>query len=314
MRVSKKAAVLASVLIAFILLSSVAVCLVIYQTPAEVVSNTAGNYTVNLANGGFTVEDSGYLFFTKPDEKGIYRSETGKIGETVKVSDSGDGFLQNIKNSYYYVNDDKLCVCDWNGEREIVLLEYAEKPMVVGSLIFYLNEEKQLCKYSLQNETVKVVLKDKKIDEFLIYSRKIYYTDENSDIRKIGFNGNDDELFIKTENKASRLSFDGQYIFYLDGERLYSAMLLDNKILKAEITNAEEYAIFGEYIIYKYNNNVFQSDINKLLNKDKNNKPKKIFDGEAKAFSIDENYFYFFDSENNLYRIDHEGEKFVQIG
>lgn len=312
MRVSKKVAVLAAVLIAFIVLSSVAVCVVIYQTPAEVVSNTAGNYTVNLANGGYTVEDSGYLFFTKPDEKGIYRVKTENIENAEKISDSGDGFLQNIKNSYYYVNDNKLCVCDWNGEREVVLLEYAEKPMVVGSLIFYLNEEKQLCKYSLQNETTKVILNSEKADEFLIYSRKIYYTDENS-IRKIGFNGNDDELFIKTENKVSKLSLDGQYIFYLDGKKLYSAMLSDNKILKAEIINTDEYAIFGEYIIYKDKNKVYQSDINKLLNNDKDNKPKEIFNGEAKAFSIDENYFYFFDSENNLYRTDHEGKKTTRI-
>lgn len=313
MRVSKRVMTLSLILIVFICIFVAVVSAVIYSTPAEIVSNTAGNYTVNLANGGYSVEDGGYLFFSKPGEKGIYRSETQNVGKTVKISDSGDGFLQNIKNSYYYVDDNRLCVCDWDGNRETVLIDYAKKPMVVGSLIFYLNENNELCKYSLQNEEVKIIVGDKPVEEFLIYSRKIYYIADNSDIRKIGFNGNDDELFVKTENKVSKMSLDGKNIFYIDGEKLYSAMLLDNKIVKTEIINTEEYAIFGNYIIYKNKNKVYHCDINKLVSKDSKASPKEIYTGEAKGFSIDENYFYYFDSDNNLFRIDHEGNKTVRI-
>ena len=71
--------------VSFIILVIIATSAAIYSTPTEVVSGTAGNYSANLCNGGYVIEDEGFLFFTYPDKSGIYRAETDKSEKAEKI-------------------------------------------------------------------------------------------------------------------------------------------------------------------------------------------------------------------------------------
>ncbi len=305
----KKTQIFATVFVAFVVVFALAVCFIIYSTPEEVVSGTAGNYSINISNGGYLVEDEGFLFFTKPQEKGIWRTDTQKNNGAKRIHKKGDGFLQNIKNTYYYIDNNKLISCNWDGENEKVILNYVKKPLVVGSLIFYIDENENLCKYSSITEKITVVLKDKNIKEFLVYYRRIYYVDGTGNICKVAFDGNNNEVFIKANENASKLSIDGQYIFYLDGTKLYSVMLSGKQLIKANIVNAKEYAVFGEYLVYSNQKGIYHCNINKLIQKEKGYKAKRIAKGEVKAISIDDEHFYFFDKDDNLFRINHNGKQ-----
>lgn len=304
-----KTNLIAIVFIGFIILVIIAVSVVIYSTPTEVVSGTAGNYTANLANGGHILEDEGFLLYSYPDKKGIYRTETDNPKESVKISDKGDGNLQVLGSGYYFTEDNTLYRCDIDGEREQVVREYAEKPLIVGSLVFYIDENGNLMKHSMQNKTESVVISGKEVKDFVVYYKKIYFIDSKGDIRKISFNGENDEVFI-TAN-AQKLSIDGQYIFYIENGKLTSAMLKGNEILKAEITDVTEYAIFGSYTVFTDGKKTYYADVNKILSED-GYEPTVIAETPASGISIDENNFYFYTDEG-LKRISHEGKDITDI-
>ena len=309
----KKLNVIAISFIAFVILIIIALSAVIYSTPVEVVSGTAGNYTANLANGGYVIEDEGFLFYTLPDEKGIYRAETDNSAKSEKISDKGDGFLQVSGNTYYFIDDNMLCSSNWSGENFKIIRDYAEKPLVVGSLIFYLDESGNLKKYSMQTGEESVIIsasKDvKPVKEFADYYKKIYYIDNEGNIKKISFDGDDDKIFITAD--AEKLSVDGQFLFYIEKGKLFSAMIKDNEILKAEITEVSEYAVFGSYIVYTDGKKTYYAEANMLFS-DSNYKPKIICESAAKGISIDDENFYFF-TEKGLERISHDGSTIVKI-
>lgn len=302
----KKTNLIAGIFILFLAVVIIGTSVAIYNTPSEVVAGTAGNYTINLTNGGKILEDEGFLLYSLPNKKGIYRAKTDNTAEKKKITDIGDGFLQVIDNTYFFVDSNRLVGCDWNGERQKVIVDYAEKPLVVGSLIFYLDEKGNLKKYSIQNDTTSTVIDSakNKVQEFVVYYKRIYYTDDSGNIRKTSFDGSNDELFI-TAN-ASKLSIDGQYIFYIDNGFVHSAMLKDNEILKAKIVKADEYAVFGSTMVYTADSKVMFADINELISNEK--KTKVIYDGKAGSISIDKDSFYFFTDKGELKRISHEGK------
>ena len=295
--------------VSFIILVIIATSAAIYSTPTEVVSGTAGNYSANLCNGGYVIEDEGFLFFTYPDKSGIYRAETDKSEKAEKISEKGEGFLQVLGSGYYFTDNNKFYRCDWAGERMQTVKDYAEKPLVVGSLLFYIDEQGRLIKYSMQNDTTTVVISDKKVKEYAVYYKKIYYIDESGNIKKVSFNGDNDELFISA--KAEKLSIDGQYIFYIENGKLTSAMLKDDQILKAQITSVTEYAIYGSYAVYTDGDKTYYADVNKILS-DKKYSPKVISTSASSGISIDEEHFYYF-SNGVLNRITHDGKNKIEI-
>lgn len=306
---SKKTNLIIISFVAFIALVIVASCVAIYSTPTEVVSGTAGNYSANLCNGGYVIEDEGFLFFTYPDKPGIYRTETDKVNKIEKISEKGNGFLQVLGRGYYFTDNNIFYRCDWAGEKVQKVKDYAKKPLVVGSLLFYIDEQGRLIKYSMQNDTTAVVISGKKVKEYAVYYKKIYYIDETGNIRKVSFNGDNDEVFISAN--AEKISIDGQYIFYIENGKLTSAMLKDNQVLKATITNADEYAVFGSYAVFTDGKKTYYADVNNILS-DKKYKPKVISNSSSSGISIDEDNFYFF-SNGVLNRISHDGKDKIEI-
>lgn len=306
---SKKTNLIVISFVLFIALVIVATSAAIYSTPTEVVAGTAGNYSANLCNGGYIIEDEGFLFFTYPDRPGIYRTETDKPKEIKNISEKGDGFLQVLGSGYYYTDNNTLYRCDWEGKRVQEVKKYAKRPLVVGSLLFYIDEQGRLIKYSMQNKTTSVVISDRKVKEYAVYYKKVYYIDETGNIRKTSFSGENDEVFIKA--KAEKLSIDGQYIFYIENGKLTSAMLKDNQILKSQITEVTEYAIYGSYVVFTDGEKTYYADINKILS-DKKYTPKTISNTVSSGISIDDNNFYFF-TNGVLNRISHDGKDKVEI-
>ena len=83
-------------------------------------------------------------------------------------------------------------------------------------------------------------------------------------------------------------------------------MLKDKEIIKAEITQVDEYAIFGSYIVYTQNDKTYHADVNKILS-DEKYKPKVVEKEKVKGISIDENNFYYF-INNQLTQLSHDGK------
>ena len=176
-----KTILIVSSFLAFCLVVIIALSAVIYSTPTEVVSGTAGNFSANLCNGGYVVEDEGFLFFSYPNKKGIYRTETDDVTKVTKISEKGEGFLQVLGNTYYYIDENTIYQCDREGERVKELKSNVKNPLVVGSLLFYIDENENLIKYSLQNDTSVTVVREKDVKEYAVYYKRIYY------IEKFGF-------------------------------------------------------------------------------------------------------------------------------
>lgn len=298
--------------IAFILTVIIALSAVIYSTPDEVVSGTAGNYTVNLCNGGYVLEDEGFLMFCSPFEKGVYRAETDNPKSYKKILDKCDGFLQVIDNIYYFCDNNRLVRCNWSGENEKTLAKFAEKPLVVGSLVFYLDEQGNLMKYSIQNGTTSLVVdKEEQVKEYVIYYKRVYYIDKDGNIKKTSYDGTKKELFLKAN--ASHLSIDGEYFFFIEDGNVFSAKVQDKSIIKSQIISAKEYAVYGNYMTFTDGEKTYCMDINKYLADKSTYKPTVLVENHSSGISIDDNFFYFFTENNEFYRVKHNGKDLVKI-
>ena len=312
---NKKVNIAASALIGFIALVIIVTSVMIYNTPTEVVAGTAGNYSINLTNGGNVLEDEGFLFYTIPGEKGVYRMEIGNLKSVKKISEIGDGNLQVLGSGYYFTDDDTLYRMDWDGNKRQIILKNVKNPKVVGSLVFYQksNSCSSIYKYSMKNDNDFLAVPDisgfgKTYQEFMVYYKKLYTIEWNR-ICSYSFDGNNQKLFLEAD--AEKLSVDGQYFFYIEKGMLKSAMLKDKQIIKTDIVKAENYAIFGSYIVYSDKTGTFHAEINSMLSK-KNYKPKKLSEKSAKSISIDENNFYFF-IDKTLHKISHDGKNLITL-
>lgn len=312
---NKKTNFAAGALIGFVVLVIIITSVMIYRTPTEVVSGTAGNYSINITNGGNVLEDEGFLFYIIPGEKGVYRMETDNLKSVKKISEIGDGNLQVLGSGYYFTDDDTLYRMDWDGNKRQVVRENIKNPKVVGSLVFYqyANRGSSIYKYSMKNDTEFDSVADltnfgRRIQEFMIYYKKVY-TVEPEGIYSYSFDGSNQKLFLEAD--AEKLSVDGQYFFYIEKGMLKSAMQKDKQIIKTDIVRAESYAIFGSYIVYSDNKATYYAEINSMLS-EKNYKPKKIATSPAKGISIDENNFYFF-IDKTLNRISHDGKNLITL-
>lgn len=308
---NKKTNIVAGVLVGFIALVIIVTSVMIFNTPTEVVSGTAGNYSINLTNGGNILEDEGFLFYTIPGEKGVYRMESGNLKSVKKISEIGDGNLQVLGSGYYFTDDDTLYRMDWDGKKVQVVRKNVENPLIVGSLVFSKNRGR-IEKFSMKNDLETVIDPEGcmgNIKEFMVYYKKIYYVNSMGEICKMGFSPDKVELFLEAD--AEKLSVDGQYFFYIEKGMLKSAMLKDKQIIKTDIVKAENYAIFGSYIVYSDKTGTYHAEINSMLS-EKNYKPKKLADKSATAISIDENNFYFF-IDKTLQKISHDGKDLITL-
>ena len=310
---NKKTNFVAATLIGFVALVISVTSVMIYNTPTEVVAGTAGNYSINLTNGGNVLEDEGFLFYTIPGQKGVYRMESNNPKSVKKISDIGDGDLQVVGSGYYFTDDDTLYRIDWEGNKRQVVLKNAINPKIVGSLVFY--AWGGINKYSMKNHTDSFVSSNIPertgfFEDFLVYYKKIYYINKvNGDIYSCSFDGSKRGLFL--EANAEKLSVDGQYFFFIEDGMLNSAMLKDKQIIKTEIVKAKSYAIFGSCIVYEDGKKTYFANVDKLLTKD-DYTPKVLADAPAKGISIDDENFYFF-IDGKLQRISHEGKDLVTL-
>ena len=310
----KKINIVAIAFVCFLVAVIVATSVVIYNTPTEVVVGTAGNYSINLTNGGNVLEDDGFLFYTIPGQKGVYRVEKGKPETNKKISEIGDGNLQIVGSGYYFTDDDTLYRMDWDGNKRQVVLKNATDPKVVGSLVFYQKSNKgTIFKSSMKNDYQFLVAPDISdfggmYQEFMVYYKKVYLIEDDG-IYSCSFNGSNKELFLEAD--AEKMSIDGQYMFFIEDGTLKSVMMKDKQILKTDLMKAKAYAVYGNACVYSDGKKTYFADINKFLSED-GYKPKVLADKGTKSISIDDENFYFF-IDGALKSVSHEGKNLIDV-
>ena len=308
---SKNGKIIAAVFAVFVAVCIIFTSVVIYNTPVEITAVTAGNYSANLMNGGNVLGSGAYLFYTVPDEEGVYRI-VGKDGtDKVKVADSGDGYLQVVGNTVYYCDDNKLMAMDWGGENKKTVLEYAVKPLVVGGSIYYQDQDGELCRYSFQKEQ-STKLNVKPSGQFAFLSGRIYYIGEGGKVFSCDADGENQKIFV--DMKAQKFALDGKFLFFINDGWLYCTMggTADNCL---KITKATDFSIYGGNVMYNYNGKLYYGILSALAdvindNGNEDYKPDELEQYEAVTFGAAENIFYYFDAEGALHRFDVEtGEK-----
>jgi len=313
----KKINIVAIAFVCFLVAVIVATSVVIYNTPTEVVAGTAGNYSINLTNGGNVLEDDGFLFYTIPGQKGVYRVEKGKPETVKKISEIGDGNLQIVGSGYYFTDDDTLYRMDWDGNKRQIVRKNIKNPKVVGSLVFYQYTDRgsSIFKYSMKNDyefEVAVDLSDfgKTYQEFMVYYKKVYTIEWEGIYKRSMTNPSDSELFVKSED-AEKMSIDGQYMFFIEDGTLKSVMMKDKQILKTDLMKAKTYAVYGNACVYSDGKKTYFADINKFLSED-GYTPKVLADKGTKSISIDDENFYFF-IDKTLKSVSHEGKNLIDV-
>lgn len=290
----------------FVLFLAVVICftaVTIYRTPVEVTTVTAGNYPGNLMNGGHFLNDNGVLFYSVPEETGIYSCETNG-SDNEKINSTASGYLQVVgKNQYYYQKGDALAVCNYDGTGEKEILSYAKQPLVVGGTVYYLDVSGELCKYSLKYEK-STNLGVFPAGQFLVYSQTVYYLDDEKNIRTCSLTGEEDRLFY--EANVDRFMIYGQYIYYIADGQLFSLQMTTETLFANKITAATSFAIWDKYVIFN-NNGFYYADMNELVNNSQY-QPKKLYAEDCRGLSVDgEDRFYFFNPDNRLCTLQIDG-------
>lgn len=282
-------------------------CGVILTSPLEIVKKTAGNFMGNIMNGGRVLEDEKFLFYV--DDSGrLYRAETNHTDQKpVLIAENCEGYLQVLSDEYYFLQNGNLVCCDYEGKNLRTVLENVKKPMVVGSMIYYLNDSGEIVKYSARYDSL-TNLKIKPKGEFAIYYSRVYYIGDDSLIHSCAGDGSDDRIFF--EEKAEKFVIDNKFLFYTYGGYVYSAVNTGEGMESTKITSADSfYTIVGDgKILYTNKDGVFFADLNDMTKQGEKYKPKKMSDN-TKTFAYgDDQYFYWFEKDGGVGRIDKEGK------
>lgn len=306
---SKRNVVVAAFLLFFIF-TFIAMLTVIYNTPVEITNLTGGNYTGNLMNDGYILEDSGFLFFINKQDNSIIRTETDNFDKKVKISNNSEGFLQLVGSRYYFLDNGALISCDIDGNYKTTVIEFAKKPWVLGDMIYYLNKEGFLCRYSnvLKSEKVFEV---KPNGEFMVYLNTIYYLDSKGNIRQMNSNGNNDRLLL--ESNVTKLLIEGKFFFYLSDGYVYSAEMTKQSLYSTKITKATDFSVQKQYILFCNNDKVYLADLNELIDQKDDYQPQEVLNEKAFNLSTDGKNFYFYNDDNYLYRINKDGKDLIKI-
>lgn len=282
-------------------------CGVILSSPLEIVKKTAGNFMGDIMNGGRVLEDEKFLFYVNDSGK-LYRAETNHTDQKpVLIAENCEGYIQVLGNDYYFVQNGDLVSCDYDGNNLHTVLKNVKKPMVVGSMIYYLNENGEIVKYSERYNNI-TNLKIKPKGEFAVYYSRIYYVGDDSLVHSCAGDGSDDKIFF--DQKVDKFVIDSQFFFYTYNGAFYSALKTDNGMTSTKITSADSfYAIIdGGKALYTNKDGVFYADLNEMTEQGKKYKPKKMSDNKNTLAYGDDKYFYWFESDGNIARIGKDGK------
>lgn len=288
-------------IIATVALSLTLLCGYILSSPVELVRNSAGNFMSNIMNGGNLLEDEGYLLYNINGE--LYRSESDHPGENrVKIADNCEGYLQVIDKTYYFLQSGNLVSSNYEGKNVKTILENISQPQVVGSVVYYINNGGELCKYSMRYDRV-APLGLKPAGKIAVYYNRVYYTAKDG-IYSVSTDGSDEKMLINEQ--ADDFVIDGKYVFYSKDGAVYSAIKGDDGEFKStKMTSGGGFFVNlnAAMIAYSKSDGAYLADMN-LLTKDEKYEPRKL--GDTGVIYGDENYFYLLQNDT-LERYESDG-------
>lgn len=306
----KKTVITVSAFVVFIAVIIGVVCGMILSSPVEISASTAGNFVGNMMNDGYLLEDEVYVFYVNPKDGALYRAEsTHPETASVKIADNCNGFLQTVGNKYYFLKGKDLVSCDFNGAGMTTVLENVNKPNVVGGAIYYLNDEGKLVKYSTKYDKTTVFDIKPANGYFVVYFNKIYYSDGEK-LCSVTADGKKISTFF--EEKTEKFIIDNKYLFFENDGAVYSAMSANGEMAVTKITKADNFYVIlkSGTMIYDNDSGVYLANMTSLTS-DEKYKPTKLSDKPSKGVFGDDAYFYWFDSDNSLCRVDSDGSNIV---
>ena len=297
MKMQKKS-IAAIVLVVFcaavILLTSIKILTI----PTDASSLASGNYSGALINGGAVLDDEGLLFYSTGD--GVYRT-TPSGGKGEKISETGGEYIQAFGAEYCYLDGDDLIVCNFLGENKRTVLTNVRQPHVVGGIVYFLDSEDRIMRYSVRyDKYYEVVDTDNPDCRFDVYFNRVYYTAKAGTLHTVRSNGKDDTVMVDGDN-ITRFMITGQYVFYLDDGYVCSAQRLSDseKMHIIPIVEADTFTIIDERIVYCVDNKVYYGELNSLANQVEDYKPYLLTENYSEVM-CGEDCFFFFDKEGTL--------------
>ena len=192
------------------------------------------NICANNQCEGYAIKDENSIYCVK--DKNLYVASIDKPGEMKKIIENCQGFL-SIENEKLYYCDIyyDYYSYDLKTKEKVKILENIYYPVVVNDKLYYQLDEDNESIHCLDLNTQE----DKKYNDSTSYdifvdteNEKIYYlsyVDEKYSVKRIGFNGEDDEKIYDCQDSIS---------FVLDDKNVY---IYDNgKIIKINKNNKKE--------------------------------------------------------------------------
>lgn len=268
---------------------------VIGTSPEVPTALTAGNYPGTLANGGMVLDDEGFLFYIQPKTGGLYRVISEDFSDPVLIAENAAGNLQIVGSTYYYeAKDSALYSCRYDGSEQTKLITYAANAQVVGSSIYYLDKDNMLCRADRDGDNQRS-LGLQTAGDMLVYMRKIYYTAQDGTLWRADIDGENSEAYINKQ--VDHYFLDGSYLFYKTDGVAYSY----NKTVSERIIEADAFITKNNYLLYQTSKGLHIADMDRLGSK--KHKPVKIDETGCSGFGLDDNYFYYFNSEDKLCKV-----------
>lgn len=285
----KKGRILAAVFAAFMAAVIVAFGVVIYNSPARISATTAGNYTANLMNGGYLLDDGNYIYYSIPGKAGAYTVRSDG-SDNERFCDSNVGFLQTDSGSYFYTDGDKLMLASAFGQNKTTLLEYAKQPYVVGERVYYIDEDGYICKFlSWSGEKRRTDIKPR--GQMAVYAGRIYYIADGGSVRRCALDGSEDKALEGVF--AEKFSIDGKYLYTLYNGKVNSVGLSGDKVSVYTLCEADDFVINRGYIMYNKGGKCMLAEINRIIAED-GYKPAEVMPSPAKCLQIGDSCFYIY--------------------
>lgn len=289
---AKKGGIIAAVFAVIMAAAVLSAGYLIYKSPARISATTAGNYTANLMNGGYLLDDGDYIYYSVPGKQGIWCVKSDGT-ENERISETGDGDLQTDSGSYFFSDENKLVCTSSFGQNPVTLLEYAENPYVVGERVYYTDEDGYICKYlSWSGEQRKTQIKP--AGQMIVYAGRIYYAADDGLVHKCALDGSDDKALEGV--KAEKFSIDGKYLYALSDGVINSVAIGDERISVYPLCKADDFVVNQGYVMYNHGGKCLLAEINRLLSEE-NYEPTEILSENAERLQIGSDSFYIFTSD-----------------
>lgn len=305
---SKKQNKKVAVIISIIALAVIIIAIIV----AEVASKDKTNATIlgNISNLGLVTENSDSIFYNKY-EKGIVKVKGNK---EYQITNETAYSMQMVGDYIYYLTkgeNNSLLIkkVKTNGDELSTVKEIQttiSKFYIVDNVIYYANlgESSGLSKISINTNAETMICEDN-IEDFVVTSSSIYYTDDFGYLYSMNLSGTDKKTLLNDEITEFQVYEDWIY-YYKESESFLSRIKIDGSERETVTDKINSY-IFNIYKdkIYFYdleNSNISSIGINgknlKVITEIKTNKTRINLTTNGQIYYLDAS-----SGDNNIYQM-----------